>query len=401
MYRSNEELTRLSDLIGLIYDGATDPIRWTQDILPAMADYFQAPRCILFTNSHTPQNGGYFFLHGITQDHVDLYMNKYQSEDVWTLSALEKKLAFEGSVVLGDELVPREQLLGSKFYTECLSRDRNMAHLMACYVFGMDSVGSLPTVCSFFRGLHHPDFSEKNRARMRLVLPHLSRSLGVMQRLRSAELTVATSLAALDRLPSGILLMNGSGAVAFANRSAQRILEDDDGLRLRKLSNTTGFGKLLARNTAAGKAIDDAICAALNLGPYATPHFSKYVTVPRPSGLANYTLQFSALGNHSEFTGGSDAFAAIVFISDGAQETEIDPALLENVYGLTPAEARVAVALLKYSSAQDVADFLGTSPHTVRTQIKQIYAKLGVDTRTRFVKLLLGLGSHSYPKKSI
>lgn len=65
--------------------------------------------------------------------------------------------------------------------------------------------------------------------------------------------------------------------------------------------------------------------------------------------------------------------------------------LLKSVYGLTPAEARVAIALLEGGSARNVADYLNVSPHTVRTQLKQIYAKLGVDTRARFVKLMLEL----------
>jgi DNA-binding CsgD family transcriptional regulator len=65
--------------------------------------------------------------------------------------------------------------------------------------------------------------------------------------------------------------------------------------------------------------------------------------------------------------------------------------LLKSVYGLTPAEARVAIALLEGGSARNVADYLNVSPHTVRTQLKQIYAKLGVDTRARFVKLTLEL----------
>lgn len=69
----------------------------------------------------------------------------------------------------------------------------------------------------------------------------------------------------------------------------------------------------------------------------------------------------------------------------------IYPELLQRTYGLTPAEARVAIALLEGSSARDVADYLDVSHHTVRTQLKQIYAKLGVDTRARFVKLVLGL----------
>lgn len=34
---ASEELARFSDLIGLIYEGATDPGRWTHDIMPAIA----------------------------------------------------------------------------------------------------------------------------------------------------------------------------------------------------------------------------------------------------------------------------------------------------------------------------------------------------------------------------
>lgn len=394
MNHSNAELTRFSELIGLIYEGATDPGRWTKDILPAVAEYIQSPECILFTNLHTPQNGGYFFIHGMSQDHVDLYMNKYHSHDVWTKAALDSSAMFEGNVFTGDELVPREQLLESKIYKECLSRDKNMAQLLACAVFGTDTSDIKPTALSFFRGLHHPDFNEEDVQRIRLILPHLSRSLGVMQRLQSAELSVATSLAALDRLSSGVLLLDEHGAVAFANRSAKRMLEDNDGLRLNNPGRKSDLGNLLAESAEANWSIGDAISGTLNRDPYTTPHFSNCVTVPRSSGLASYTLQFSALGDHNEFSGGSSAFAVIIFIADGAQQIEIDPEILQSAYGLTPAEAKVAVTLLECSSAQEVANKLGSSTHTIKTQIKHIYTKLGVDTRTRFVKLLLGMAQH-------
>lgn len=71
--------------------------------------------------------------------------------------------------------------------------------------------------------------------------------------------------------------------------------------------------------------------------------------------------------------------------------TTICPKLLQNAHGLTPAEARVAIALLEGDSAKDVANYLGVSFNTVRTQIKEIYAKLGVNSRANFVKLMLGL----------
>lgn len=121
--RTNEELTRLSELIGLIYEGATAPERWSTDILPALSSHMESPISWLFTTLHTPQTGGYLFNHGTDHDRVELYINKYQQHDVWIHAGLEQRVFFEGNVVIGDEMVPRQQLLESKIYKEYLSKD--------------------------------------------------------------------------------------------------------------------------------------------------------------------------------------------------------------------------------------------------------------------------------------
>jgi len=389
--RTSDELTRLSDLIGLIYEGATDPSRWTKDILPALASYMQSPKSWLFTTLHTPQTGGFLFNHGVSHERLELYTNKHQQHDVWIKAGLEQRVFFAGNVVTGDEMVPRQQLLESKYYEEFLSKDDDEGQMMGGIIFGLDSTNSMPAVWVVRRGLHAPPYDQDDRARMRLVMPHISRSLGAMQRLRSAELTVASSLAGLDRLASGVLLLDGSGMVAFANRAAQRMLKGGHALRLRKPSHANGLGDLVAESDSDSQAINDAIRATLSSDPYAAGHFSQSVTVPGASGVASYTLQFSALGDHNEFAGSCSAYAAIIFIGDDAKKSDIDPAALERDYGLTFTEARVAIAMLEHVSAKEVANVLKVSPHTVRTQIKAIYAKLGVDTRTRFTKLMLGM----------
>lgn len=387
MSSNHEDLTRLSDVIGLIYEGATDPGRWTQDILPVVTQYIQAPACALFTPFQMPQDGGFVFIHGMSQEQMDLYVTRYQAEDIQSQTAAAKGLIFEGSVIVDTDIMPREQLLESKYYKEYLSRE-NMAQLLTSVVFGPDSASLVPVVgCSFFRGLTDTLFGEPDRERLRLILPHISRSLGVMQRIRSAELTVATTLSALDRLPSGVLLLDHAGTVAFANKAAGFMLEEGDGLRLKNLTNMPGLGELVAESATASNAIREAISSTIKRDPFATPHFSRCVTVPHTSGTASYTLQFSALGEHNEF----GSFAGIVFIADGAREVEIDPEVLKSAYGLTPTEARVAIALVECATIQEVADKLEVGVATARSHVKQIYAKLGVDTRARFVKLMLGL----------
>jgi DNA-binding CsgD family transcriptional regulator len=388
--RYDDDLSALSDLIGLIYEGATDPARWMPEILPAMCDYIGAPTCVLFSPYIVGQEGGFAFIHGVSQAQVELYETRYQGEDIHAQMAVANRLVFEGNVLLGTDIMSQQELLESKYYREYLSRE-DLAQMMNVVVFGQNSASGAPfTVCSFWRGLAAAPYTEADRKKLQLLAPHISRSLGVMRRLRYNEINMATSLAALDRLRGGILLIDGSGTVGFANGAARHILDDDDGLRLRNLVRGSGLGQLVSENPATNRDIGAAISVILNLDPYATPHFSKSIVVPHSSGLGDYVLQFSALGKHSELASGG-AYAGIVFIGDTGAKIAVDEELLRSAYKLTPAECRVATALMDADSAQEVARRLGTSTHTVRTQVKQVYAKLGIDSRARFVKLMLSL----------
>lgn len=388
-----EDIFHLSELIGLIYDGATDPARWSADILPALCKYFDSRSCVAFTPFNLGREGGFAFFHGMSQAHYDLYATRYYAEDIHAQAALAKGLTYEGCVATDTDLMPHQQLLDSLYYKEYLSRE-NMARLMNTVVFGQNSAGGVPVaVCSFWRGLEDPPYDDSDRQRLKLLAPHISRSIGVMYRLRAAELKAALSQEALNRLVFGVLLLDALGYVTFANRAARRMLDEQDGLRLRYASNKSILGSLVAEQPALNNAICDAISNTVVRDAYATPHFSSSITVPRVSGPGCFNLQFSALGHHGVIDPSGCVGAGIVFINDSATQLQIDPNLLQTAYGLTQAESRVAVQLVSTGSAQEVADKLGVSVNTVRSQIKQIYLKLGVDTRTDFVKLMIALGS--------
>jgi DNA-binding CsgD family transcriptional regulator/PAS domain-containing protein len=387
------ELAHFSEVVGLIYEGATDPSRWTKDILPAVGEYLQAPVSVMFNPLKMPLEGGLAFIHGMPQQQMDVYTTHYYKIDVHAQMAFAKGLVFEGNVILDTDILPQVQLRETQYHKEYLT-PWDITYALNAIVFGVNSVsGASACVIANWRRSNGTPYTEGDREKLKLLVPHLSRSLGVMQRIQSAELTVASTLAALDRLPMGVVLVDTQGEVTFANHSAQRMFEMGDGLRLRKLTNTAGLGRLIADSDAHNQAIHSAILATVNRDPYAAEHFSKYVTVPQTSRLACYTLQFSALGNHHEYNTGSNAPAAIIFIADGHQSEKVDPELLRGTYGLTNAEARVAIVLMECATLQEVADCMNTSIDTVRTHVKQIYAKLAVDTRARFVKLMMGLAS--------
>jgi DNA-binding CsgD family transcriptional regulator len=69
----------------------------------------------------------------------------------------------------------------------------------------------------------------------------------------------------------------------------------------------------------------------------------------------------------------------------------IDANLLHAVFGLTPAEARIATLLAEGLSLKQIAEIQGTQHDTVRKQLRSIYEKTATNRQPELVRLLLHL----------
>lgn len=383
------ELARLSELIDEIYKGATEPDCWNA-ILPKIADWVSARFGLLFTPLHTPEKGGFYFNHGIPESVMHLWSTRWQGEDIVANTVVQRGLFIEGTVLLGEEVVPFEQMHRTPMYRE-LNHPNQIDHLLIGNLFDFSSSIGLPTAITFYRSIKEGAFTPEERERLLIVMPHISRALGVMTKLREADLRIAASLSALDRIASGVLLFNSQGLVTFANRAARRILEDDDGLRLVHRHNSSSLGDLAAGDRNTQDALFRAIEGVISPDILNTGHFSRAVPVPRPSGRQAYTLNFSSLAVQNEFGTGTEAPCAIAFLTDSAEPIRVDHELLNKTYGLTQAEIRVAEALTECIANKEIAEKLGLSPSTVRTQLNSIFSKTNVSGRTSLMKLLVSL----------
>jgi len=66
---------------------------------------------------------------------------------------------------------------------------------------------------------------------------------------------------------------------------------------------------------------------------------------------------------------------------------------LRRLYGLTPAEARLAQALVAGEHLNDIAEHLGITKETARSQLKAVFAKTDTHRQAELVRvLLLGVG---------
>jgi hypothetical protein len=73
--------------------------------------------------------------------------------------------------------------------------------------------------------------------------------------------------------------------------------------------------------------------------------------------------------------------AAILLVGDPEKETVIPAKVLSLLYGLTPAEARLALALLNGNSLAEAAELHGTSELTARTRSRLSFRRPTQDGR--------------------
>jgi DNA-binding CsgD family transcriptional regulator len=88
---------------------------------------------------------------------------------------------------------------------------------------------------------------------------------------------------------------------------------------------------------------------------------------------------------------GLDVFAgavSILFLTPITQQRGPGPELLQALFDLTPAEARIASLLIDGKSVSLISKMQSVSLNTVRTQLKSVFVKTGVDRQVDLVRLL-------------
>lgn len=208
--------------------------------------------------------------------------------------------------------------------------------------------------------------------RLDAVRPHLARAATLSARLRLQAVQVAADVLDMVGLPAAIL--GRQGQTLAMNQGCQSLLGTSvhDGPRF-GLADAAG-DKLLA------EALQSLAAAALPS--------TRSIPIPakedRPPAVAHVLpVRRSA---RDLFT----AASAIVVVTPLAQDQLPGLSVLEGLFDLTPAEARVARGIVDCRTVEQIATQSGTSPQTVRSQLKSVMSKTGVGRQAELVRLLSG-----------
>ena len=84
----------------------------------------------------------------------------------------------------------------------------------------------------------------------------------------------------------------------------------------------------------------------------------------------------------------TDALHLVVLVRDPTLESELDTALLRNIFGMTERESQLAGYLACGNSISDFAANQHLAMNTVRTHLKQVFKKMGVRSQTQLVAVV-------------
>ena len=275
-----------------------------------------------------------------------------------------------------EELIDEPDWLASAVYQSYL------APLGVRYLIGADLALPDGRVCRFrvSRGASDGRFGNAERALCTLLLPHLRRAVRIHSTVEALETERQLHCGTVERLAVGTLLLDGRGKVVAANRVAQDILSGDDGLQLindelrpHLRRERQALSELIAQ-AAGGKADEPRLVAGL--------------TLSRPSGRSPYGVLIRPLRPADGLVYGARP-VAVLHISDPERQVGASPAVIRALFNLTPAEAGLALLLADGSTLEEAAVRLGSSRHTVRSQLRSIFAKTGVTRQTELVRLIL------------
>ena len=306
---------------------------------------------------------------------ADLYAERYWEFDEWTRRGIAQLGA--GKILIGSEVWPEPEFLQSVFYNEFLKQ----YDLDICSVAAI-GIGSIPGKfdgLSIYRGHSDREFTAENTAVLSMLQAHLKVALATKRRLSALETKVADLENAFNSIESAVVLLDAGGRVILANAAAHSILNRGDGLYLSKSKMIT-----TSRSRESAKLVElisKAIATAKGKG-----HFGGGVMPFARPGRRPLQLLVSPLCSASAANPGRAVVA--VFLADPEQNPAVPTDVLRTLFGLSPAEARLALSVFEGNSLSEAAELNRVSRETVKSQMSAVFAKTGTRRQGELVRLL-------------
>ena len=360
----------LNALIGEIYDSVLHPESWNETlarITGTLCPLSWEAAFILWESSNPP-SARFVAATGLAAGVQEVYSAVYAGHHAWSRKLMRYG---NGSVVDSFDIMTREEFAETEFFRNFLAPwgiDRLVAVLLDRR--GGERLGLM------LPGPGDRDVERLKRG-LRVLAPHMQRAMRISDRIATLDLAAGAARAAADAAPFAIFSLDDQLNILAANARAARY-------------ERAGFIRTAQDRFAFTH-------------PPSQKRLLDLVKSPDPAGLAFQTVGdgdrecpvlVARVTRQSAQQIGGVRLGASLIVTLGSSPGETPVVEIDRVaqwFGLTPAEARLAVALAAGDTLQDYAAMRAVSLNAVRFLLKGIFRKTGVTSQAQLVALLARL----------
>lgn len=357
------------ELTDLIYGAALGECGW-QDFLDRLASALPNGRSAMHyhdlatPSSHVPSVSGF------EAKDIEQFNAHFAAVNPWIPKAM---LVAPGQGVVGEQILPRGELIKSEFYNDWLKRQTGCETSVGVTIIRSATRTFMLSTCT---SSTDTDLNQQAAEQYTVLAPHLKRAFDLLRKRETLACGHGEGQDLLDSVGVGVIYVTENLRVRSMNGSAERMQSGDAPVRV------SPGGRLALQSAEAAAALE---LLALRHGTQAQPH----VSLIKAANGAVYRVTLVRLR--------SDVFVEL--LNGPTVAILIEPATsllpeerrehLKEMHGLTPAEVRIASGLAAGLSLREMAQAHGVSYETIRTQLKSIYTKTEVNSQAALVSLLM------------
>lgn len=357
-------------LVDRIYDATMDDGQWP-DLLCQIADACRMENAALVVID--PASSFSSVLSPRSDPQVaEAYNDYWWQHDPTT--EIASKSAVGRITTLGD--TGKDRFLASAFHNEFWCHSGLGAERLAANLFASnDAFASLVLQPSARRDTISTDAYKTAE----FLIPHLARALTISHRFRHQDLELAALNQSLRPDHAGLIVVDQKGHCLHADDAAENLMRGGGVLKLENGAVRLLDDKAGARYEAVLQSLAKSRFGCSSDQPIRLIHGSD-----KP--LLELEIQpFQAgIGNPL----GRQAVAKLVFRKRGISRSARLHSLQER-FGLTPAEAALAIEMLKGDGRSAAANRCGISINTARTHLTRIFEKTGVNRQAELIRVVI------------
>ncbi len=369
-YSNEADWEVLNNLIGSIYECVLHPEQWNDTLgrISAALCPLNWESSFLIWESSSPPRARFVAANGLAAGVQEMYTAVYAGDNPWSKRIAQFRI---GSVIDTDEIMSREE-----FADSALSRD----------FLGPWGIGRLVAVLLDRKGgerlgLIIPGPADREigglKRGLRVLAPHLQRALRISHRLASLELAADAAIVAANSAPFAIFSLDQDLTILAAN---QRVPAYEQAGIIKTIGNKLSF-------------VDPSAHQRLVTLQRSLPPAGAAFQAVDGKGRDCPVLGARIEPSRAKAIGGTQAGAALI-ITLGSSPGETPVVEIDRMaqwYGLTPSEARLAVAINVGQSVQDYAAERAISTNAARFLLKGIFRKTNVSSQAQLVAILAKL----------